>query len=83
VNPLHRRLRIARVHTYKFEFDLFGTDNVAPNDQATQIRVYEMWNLIWAKLTPEARRKVRLGTCERRFDGARGKVRAWVAANIK
>jgi hypothetical protein len=76
-------LRIARVHTYKFEFDLFGIDHVAPNDQATLIRVYEMWNLIWAKLTPEASRKVRLGTCERRFDGARGRVRAWEAANVK
>ena len=83
MNPLHRRLRIARVHTYKFEFDLFDTGNVAPNDQATQVRVYEMRNPIWAKLTPEASRKVRLGTCERRFDGARGRVRAWEAANVK
>lgn len=83
MNPLHRRLRIARVHTYKFEFDLFGTDNVAPNDQATQMRVYEMWNPIWAKLSPEASRKVRLGACEPLFDGARGKVRAWEAANVK
>ena len=40
---------------------LFGTDNVAPNDQATQMRVYDLWNPIWAKLTPEASRKVRLG----------------------
>ncbi len=83
MNPLHRRLRIARVHTYKFEFDLFDTGNVAPNDQATQMRVHEMWNPIWAKLTAEASRKVRLGTCERLCDGARGKVRAWEAANIK
>ena len=22
---------------------LFGTDNVAPTDQATQLRVYDMW----------------------------------------
>jgi hypothetical protein len=76
-------LRIARVHTYRLEFDLFGTDNVAPNDQTTQIRVCEMWNPIWAKLSPEASRKVRLGTCERLCDGARGKVRAWAAANVK
>ena len=62
---------------------LFGTDNVAPNDQATQMRVYDMWNPIWAKLTPEASRKVRLGTYERLFDGARGRVRAWEAANVK
>jgi hypothetical protein len=62
---------------------LFGTDNVAPNDQATQMRVYELWNPIWARLTPEASRKVRLGTYERLFDGARGRVRAWEAANVK
>ena len=62
---------------------LFGTDNVAPNDQATQMRVYDMWNPIWAQLTPEASRKVRLGTYERLFDAARPKVRAWEAANVK
>ena len=62
---------------------LFGTDNVAPNDQATQMRVYELWNPIWAKLTPEASRKIRLGTYERLFDGARSRVRAWEAANVK
>jgi hypothetical protein len=76
-------LRIARVHTYRLEFDLFGTDDVAPNDQATQIRVCEMWNLIWAKLSTEASRKVRLAACERLCDGARGKVRAWAAANVE
>ena len=47
------------------------------------MRVYDMWNPIWAKLTPEASRKVRLGTYERLFDGARGKVREWEAANVK
>lgn len=62
---------------------LFGTDNVAPADQATQMRVYDLWNPIWAKLTPEASRKIRLGTYERLFDGARGRVRAWEAANVK
>jgi hypothetical protein len=62
---------------------LFGTDNVAPADQATQMRVYDMWQPIWAKLTPEASRQVRLGTYERLFDEARVRVRAWEAANVK
>jgi hypothetical protein len=62
---------------------LFGTDNVAPQDQATQMRVYDMWSPVWAQLTPEASRKVRLGTYERLFDSARVKVRAWEAANVK
>jgi hypothetical protein len=70
------------LNTYPDRF-LFGTDNVAPNDQAAQLRVYEMWNPIWARLTPEASRKVRLGTYERLFGQARGKVRAWEAANVK
>ena len=62
---------------------LFGTDNVAPADQAAQLRVYDLWAPIWAKLTPEASLKVRKGNYERIFDAARAKVRAWEAANVK
>jgi predicted TIM-barrel fold metal-dependent hydrolase len=62
---------------------LFGTDNVAPPDQAAQLRVYDMWAPIWAKLTPEASLKVRKGNYEQLFDAARVKVRAWEAANVK
>lgn len=62
---------------------LFGTDNVAPPDQATQMRVYDMWAPVWRQLTPEASRKVRLGNYERLFDAARVKVRAWERANVK
>jgi predicted TIM-barrel fold metal-dependent hydrolase len=61
---------------------LFGTDNVAPADQATQLRVYHLWDPIWKLLTPEASRKVRLENYERLFDGARTRVRAWEAANV-
>jgi predicted TIM-barrel fold metal-dependent hydrolase len=62
---------------------LFGTDNVAPPDQAAQLRVYDMWAPIWAKLTPEASVKIRKGNYEQLFDAARGRVRAWEAANVK
>jgi predicted TIM-barrel fold metal-dependent hydrolase len=62
---------------------LFGTDNVAPPDQAAQLRVYDMWAPIWAKLTPEASRMIRKGNYEQLFDAARVKVRAWEAANVK
>jgi hypothetical protein len=61
---------------------LFGTDNVAPQDQATQMRVYDMWLPVWRQLTPEASRKVRLGNYERLFDEARRKVRAWEQKNV-
>ena len=62
---------------------LFGTDNVAPADQATQLRVYKLWDPIWQLLTPEASQKIRLGNYERLFDAARVRVRTWEAANVK
>jgi predicted TIM-barrel fold metal-dependent hydrolase len=62
---------------------LFGTDNVAPADQATQLRVYEMWAPIWALLTPEASSKIRKSNYERIFDAARARVRAWEKSNAK
>ena len=62
---------------------LFGTDNVAPADQATQLRVYDLWEPIWTLLTPEASRKVRLENYERIFDAARVQVRTWEKANVK
>ena len=62
---------------------LFGTDNVAPPDQATQLRVYHLWDPIWTQLTPEASLKIRKGNYERIFDAARIKVRAWEKANVK
>ena len=72
----------AMLNKYPDRF-LFGTDNVAPADQATQLRVYDMWAPIWAKLTPEASRKVRLENYERIFDAARVRVRSWEKANVK
>jgi hypothetical protein len=62
---------------------LFGTDNVAPTEQAAHLRVFNLWDPIWKLLTPEATRKVRLENYERLFDAARVKVRAWERANVK
>jgi predicted TIM-barrel fold metal-dependent hydrolase len=62
---------------------LFGTDNVAPQDQETQLRVYHLWDPIWAQLTAEASLKIRKGNYERVFDAARAKVRAWEKVNVK
>jgi hypothetical protein len=73
---------VAMLNRYPDRF-LFGTDNVAPANQAAQLRVYDLWDPIWKQLTPEASRKVRLGNYERLFDTARVKVRAWEAANVK
>jgi predicted TIM-barrel fold metal-dependent hydrolase len=62
---------------------LFGTDEVAPTDQAKYLKVYDMYGPLFAKLTPEASEKLRKGNYERLFDAARAKVRAWEAANAK
>jgi predicted TIM-barrel fold metal-dependent hydrolase len=59
---------------------LFGTDNVAPKDQATQLRVFHLWDRIFAKLSPEASHAIRRGNYERLFDAARTRVRAWEKA---
>jgi Amidohydrolase len=75
-----RTAQMLNAHPERF---LFGTDNVAPADQATQLRVYELWNPVWAQLTPQASLLVRKGNYERVFDAARARVRAWERANVK
>jgi hypothetical protein len=39
--------------------------------------VFDKYAPLWAALTPETSRKVRLGNYERVFDEGRRKVRAW------
>jgi predicted TIM-barrel fold metal-dependent hydrolase len=62
---------------------LFGTDEVAPTEQAKYLKVYDMYAPLFAKLTPEASENVRKRNYERLFDAARLKVRAWEKANTK
>ena len=62
---------------------LFGTDEVAPTEQAKYLKVYDMYAPLFARLTPEASEKVRKGNYERLFDEARGRVRDWERANPK
>jgi len=62
---------------------LFGTDEVAPSDQAKYLKVYDMYAPLLAKLSPQAREKLLKGNYERLFDAARVKVRAWEKANPK
>jgi predicted TIM-barrel fold metal-dependent hydrolase len=62
---------------------LFGTDNVAPRDQATQLRVFHLWDRIFAQLTPEASLAIRRGNYERLFDAGRARVRAWEREHVK
>jgi predicted TIM-barrel fold metal-dependent hydrolase len=62
---------------------VFGTDEVAPRDQAGYLKVYDLYAPLFAKLTPEASAKVRMGNYERLFDEARRRVREWESQNVK
>lgn len=62
---------------------LFGTDEVAPTEQKSYMKVYEMYEPLWKALTPETSEKVRKGNFARIFDAAKLKVRAWEKANRK
>ena len=62
---------------------LFGSDEVAPSNQTEYLKVYRMYEPLFARLTPEASEKVRKGNYVRLFDEARRRVRAWEKTNIK
>ena len=62
---------------------LFGTDEVAPPDQAKYLKVYAQYAPLFAQLTRTASEKVRKGNYERLFDSARQRVRAWERAHAK
>jgi predicted TIM-barrel fold metal-dependent hydrolase len=61
---------------------LFGTDNVAPPDLAADLKVYEMWAPIFARVRPATKAAITTRNYERLFDTARLRVRAWESANV-
>jgi hypothetical protein len=56
---------------------LYGSDEVAPDDQKSLLQVYDAYAPLWNALTPRARQLVLQGNYERIFDHARLRVRAW------
>ncbi len=62
---------------------LFGTDEVAPPDQQTYLRVYQQYGPLWKLLSKDASEKVRKGNYERIFDEAKNKVRTWESEHRK
>jgi hypothetical protein len=70
------------VHRHAERF-LYGSDEVAPVEQAAYLRVFELYAPLWKALSPEASEKVRQGNYARLFDAARSKVRAWERAHGK
>jgi hypothetical protein len=56
---------------------LFGTDSVAPKNEAAYFKTYNDYKPLWNLLNEEASFKVRIGNYQRIFDEAKAKVRAW------
>jgi hypothetical protein len=56
---------------------LMGTDEVAPPDQASYLKIMDMYKPLLEKLTPDAKQKLLKGNYARLFDAAKVKVRAW------
>ena len=61
---------------------LFGSDEVGPKTPEKYFKVFEMYQPLWKRLTPEASQQVRKGNYERIFDAARTRVRAWEHAHV-
>ena len=79
-SPDSVRVAAALINRHPDRF-LFGTDEVAPSDQQTYLRVYYQYDVLWEALSRDAVESVRKGNYERLFDVARRKVRAWEAAH--
>ena len=62
---------------------LFGTDAVAPANEAAYRKCYERYEPLWKALEAETSRKVRLANYEKIFDRARQRVRAWEKAHLQ
>jgi hypothetical protein len=77
---LERTAAMLERHPDRF---LFGTDEVAPPDAESYLRVYVQYEPLWERLSPDASAKLRIGNYERVFDEARRRVRAWEKANVR
>jgi predicted TIM-barrel fold metal-dependent hydrolase len=62
---------------------LFGTDNVAPTSIDANVRVFHLWDPIFAKIRPETKQSILFGNYERIFDAARVRVRAWEHTHVE
>jgi predicted TIM-barrel fold metal-dependent hydrolase len=62
---------------------LFGTDVVAPKDEAAQLRVFHLWDGVFTRLTPQASLAIRKTNYQRMFDSARLRVRNWEEQHLK
>jgi predicted TIM-barrel fold metal-dependent hydrolase len=77
-SPEATQIASALISQYPDRF-LFGTDEVAPSDQAQYLRVYNQYDPLWKILDDATRLKVLKGNYEKLFDEGRRKVRKWEA----
>jgi len=61
---------------------IFGTDEVAPSNQQAYLKIYDMYQPLFAALPADAGDKFRRRNYERLFDEARRKVRTWEKAHV-
>jgi predicted TIM-barrel fold metal-dependent hydrolase len=61
---------------------LMGTDEVAPPDQKSYLKIMDMYQPLLVKLTPDARQKLLKGNYERLFDAAKARVRDWERLHV-
>ena len=80
--PESTRITADLINRYPDRF-LFGTDEVAPPDQPTYLRVYYQYEPLWNMLDKKASELVRKGNYERLFNEARQNVRAWEGTHVK
>jgi amidohydrolase family protein len=80
--PESTRIAADLINRYPDRF-LFGTDEVAPQDQQKYLKVFNQYAPLLQLLSKEASEKLRKDNYERLFDQARRRVRAWEAANLK
>ena len=81
-SPEATRATAELINRYPDRF-LFGTDEVAPPDQAKYLNVFRQYEPLWNLLTQAASEKVRLRNYERIFDKARQKVRNWESTHLQ
>ena len=74
-DPVASEATAALISKYPDRF-LFGSDVVAPKSIDSPMQVYNLYEPLWRKLSPEVSQKVRLGNYQRLFDAARLSVRA-------
>jgi hypothetical protein len=70
------------INRYPARF-LFGTDEVAPKDSKSYLKVFDQYAPLWQLLSPEASANVRMKNYERIFDAARLKTRSWEQREFK